>query len=169
MPQLSSYISGGSGGGGTDAGAIRQIVTDKVIADGAHISTSTTSMQNSNLSVTITPKSYSNYLQIEIFNNMYRSASNSGLTTAIYRTGTGLTSAYVVNKTTSYSTPYYHGLSYDYGGDWGGRKEVWQDEDISSATASITYTYYYASWHGSTIYLAHQSHDIYMVVTEIQQ
>lgn len=167
MAQLSQYIGAGAGSGATSGKPV-QMVTSEYVNNSNHItSTSSTTKVNSGLSATITPRNYSNSILIEFISTMYRSGNNA-MMTALYRTGTGLTSSYLIDYTTNYNTNYYHAWSYVSGQDWGGMKNTWIDSDISSATASITYTMYYLATSTTNVYLAHQGHQIYLKLTEIQ-
>lgn len=172
MALLSNYISGGSGGGGTDKNLVQVAWAEVNAGASSHVSNYNNSYTSMGGGVTITPKSYSNKIIIEIYPQMARSHANSPMEWVLYRSGTGLTDGYLTQSYRAYgSGKYVYGNGYYSGGSWRGGKLSHLDGDFSSATASITYTPYFRSYYNNSsypVYAIHQGHSTFVVAKEYE-
>lgn len=163
MATLSTY----RGGGATTsvAGAVVQIQSTVYVNRSAHIQTTSTSLTDTGLNVSITPTSATNEILIEVCGNMTYGRGGGATIWALYRSGDGVTNGYIVNVTQSY--PYYYGYLYRTGDAWDAQTSVFKDTTYNT-TQALTYTLYNRQWSATSAgYTSHQGAPITMKLTEI--
>lgn len=150
------------------SGQIVQMEANTFVSRDAHIQTTSTTMTTTGASVSITPKYTDSTIFVSAMSGMGYGRSGASLTWGLYRSGAGVTDGFIINKTASYATDYYHGWIYVSASEW----QTLYGEHLDTTyntTQQLTYTLYHSQWTaGSASYTAHQGHQVTMKAIEIK-
>jgi len=150
------------------SGQIVQMEANTFVNRSAHIDTTSTTLASTGCSVSITPKYTDSTIFVSAMSGMGYGRNGNSLLWALHRSGAGVTDGYIVTKTTSYATDYYHGWIYVTASEWQTLYAEYLDTTYNT-TQQLTYRLDHAQWTaGSSSYTAHYGHPVTMKAIEIR-
>jgi hypothetical protein len=150
------------------SGEIVQMRITQFVNRSAHIYTNSTTFTSTGVSVSITPKYANSTILVSAMSGMGYGRSGGRLLWALHRSGAGVTDGYIINKTTSYSTDYYHSWIYADASSW---QTLYAEhlDTTHNTTQQLTYRLDHAQWSSTShSYTAHQGHPVLMKAIEIK-
>jgi hypothetical protein len=150
------------------SGVVVQMQTATYVNRSAHIQTTSTTFASTGVSVSITPKYTDSTIFVSAMSGMGYGRNGNSLMWALHRSGDGVTDGYIITKTASYSTDYYHGWIYVTASEWQTLYAEHLDTTYNT-TQQLTYRLDHAQWTaGTASYTAHRGHPVTMKAIEIR-